>query len=380
MKEKTVAGLLGDEGVGVGEEGGDVFRGGVPAAHKAVAGGASEVIEMPTAGGESDGEGIGEAGENGVGGGLGAEGDAGNGAKAGGELAGHGVGVGGVAKPGAGFEEAHPLGAEETHFGSKLAGLFAAVFELAGESGLEKDDGFGGVHAVFGAAETQDVHPCAPGEVGWGDAVAGGESGGGVGEAGAIHVDGQAVGVGSGGEGGDFGTVVEGAPLGGLGEGEDAGFGVVEIGAFADKALDGGGGEFAVGAVAEKKFSAVGEKFGGAAFVGFDVGGFVANDAVVTLAEGGEGEGVGGGAVEDKKDLGGRVIEDVADEVAGAAGPVVGAIRGEVASVGGGEGGPSFGADARGVVAGEAIAVHDGGGGRGRGGRVGGGRGGRSHA
>ena len=133
-----MAGLLGDEGVGVGEEGGDVFRGGVPAAHKAVAGGASEVIEMPTAGGESGGEGIVEAGENGVGGGLGAEGDAGNGAKAGGELAGHGVGVGGVAKPGAGFEEAHPLGAEETHFGSKLAGLFAAVFELAGESGLEK--------------------------------------------------------------------------------------------------------------------------------------------------------------------------------------------------------------------------------------------------
>lgn len=367
------------EGVGVGKEGGDVGGGGVPAAHEAVAGGADEVIKMPAVGGQGGGEGIGEAGEDGVGGGLGAEGDAGDGAEAGGELTGHGVGVGGVAEPGAVFEEAHPLGAEETHFGSKLAGLFAAVFELAGESGLEEDDGFGGVHAVFGAAETQDVHPGAPGEVGRGDAVAGGEGGGGVGEAGAIHVDGQAVGVGGGGEGGDLGAVVEGAPLGGLGEGEDAGFGVVEIGAFADKALDGGGGEFAVGAVAEEEFGAVGEKLGGAAFVGFDVGGLVTDDAVVTLAEGGEGEGVGGGAVEDKKDLGGGMVEDVSDEVASAASPVVGTVGGEAALVGGGEGGPSFGANAGGVVAGEAVALHDGGGGHGRGGRVGEGRGERSH-
>jgi len=312
---------------------------------------ADERVKMPAVREERGGGGRRELGEDGVDGGLAEERDAGKGAEGGGEFSGLGVGVGGVAEPGAGFEDRAPLGAGEALFGGELAGLFHAVGEVAGEGFIEEDDGLGGEQAVFGAAETEDIDAGTPGEVG--GSVAGGSDGGaGVGEAGAVEVDGEAVGVGEVGEGVDLGRGVDGPVFGGLGEGEGAGFREMDAVAAGEGGGDGGGGEFAVGAGEREELAAAGEELGGAAFVGVDVGDLVAEDALVTLAEGGEGEGIGGGAVEDEKCFA-VGFEEIAEELAGAGGGGVVAVGGDGAGVGGVDGGEGLGADAGGVVAGE---------------------------
>ena len=133
---------------------------------------------------------------------------------------------------------------------------------------------------------------------------------------------------------------------------DDARFGIMNVGALEDATLDGLRIDFSVVTGQHQHLRAVGEEFGRAAFVAFDVRGLVAQDAVVRLAHGGEGEGVGGGAIENEEDLTLR-FEDVADEIRGHGGPFVVAIAADVAVVGFGDGGPCFGADAGVVVAGE---------------------------
>ena len=145
---------------------------------------------------------------------------------------------------------------------------------------------------------------------------------------------------------------VDGAPFGGLGEREYARFRVVDVSALKDYALDLGGGEFALGAGGDEDLGAVGEKLRRAAFIGLDVRVVVADDAVIALAERGEGEGVGGGAVEDEEDVA-VGLEHTAEQVAGAHGPFVVAVGREAAAVGLGQGGPGLRADAGGVVTGE---------------------------
>jgi hypothetical protein len=98
-------------------------------------------------------------------------------------------------------------------------------------------------------------------------------------------VDAQVVAAGAFGEGVEFVEGIDGAEFGGLGEAEGAGFGVVEVAALGGEAGDFVGVDFAVRPGSEEDFAAAGEELGGAAFVAFDVGGFVAEDAVVALAE-----------------------------------------------------------------------------------------------
>ena len=332
---------------------------------------ADERIKVPALCVESGGGGGRKLGEYGVDLRLAEEGDAGEDAEGGGEFLGVGVGVGGVAEPGARFEHGAPLGAGEALFGGELAGLFHTVGEVAGELFIEKDDGLGGQQAVFGAAETEDVDACAPSEIGGG--VAGQRGGGaGVGETSAVHVHCEAVGVGEVGEGADFGGGVERAVLGGLGEGERAGFREVDAVAAGEGGGDGGRGELAGGAGEREEFTAAGEELGRAAFVGVDVGDLVAEDTLVALAECGESEGVGGGAVEDKERLA-VGLEDLAEEGLGAGGGGVVAVGGDEVGVGGGENGEGLGAEAGGVVAGEGVIVAGGHGGKRRS-RGGGGR------
>ena len=81
-----------------------------------------------------------------------------------------------------------------------------------------------------------------------------------------------------------------------------------------------------------------------------DVGEGVAEDAVVTLADRGEREGIGGSAIENEEDVA-RGFEDVGEKFFRAGGVGVVTIARDAVGVGGGEGGEGLGADAGGVVA-----------------------------
>ncbi len=70
-----------------------------------------------------------------------------------------------------------------------------------------------------------------------------------------------------------------------------------------DQVPDRGGVDLARGPLGQQQLGAVGKELGGAAFIGFDVGQFVTDDAVIALAERGQGQRVGRRAVEDEKHL-----------------------------------------------------------------------------
>ena len=106
-----------------------------------------------------------------------------------------------------------------------------------------------------------------------------------------------------------------------------------------------------------EELGAVAKELGRAAFIGLHVGEFVAEDAVVALAAGGEGEGICGGAVEDEEDFA-VGLEEVADALGGAVGPLVVAVCRCVAVAGFFKGCPSFGRGPGVVIAGEMAATH----------------------
>lgn len=162
----------------------------------------------------------------------------------------------------------------------------------------------------------------------------------------------EIVGSGQGTQGLDLGRLIDGSQLCRLGERKHPGAGIVDIAAFGDEVVDRVGREFAFGTRAQENLGPVGEKFRCPAFVGFDVGGFVANDAVIRTTERGKGEGIGRRAVENKKDLAVR-FENLPEEVGRFAGAGIIAIRGRKSRVGFGEGLPRFGANAGGVVTGK---------------------------
>ncbi len=260
--------------------------------------------------------------------------------------------MGGPFEPGPVAQHADPGRGEKAHFGGELAGLFAAVIKLLGEFQIEKHDGLADSDTIFGAAEAQHINAGLPGDFLGGDA----EGGHGIGKAGAVHVQVEAEAFGDGPNSLEFIGGVNGADLGGLGEADGTGFGIVDIGAAADHAFHGGGGDFAMVAGDGEEFGAIGKEFGRAAFIGVHVGEFVAQNAVVGLAEGGEGQGIGGGAVKHKKDFAAG-LKQIANHAGGLGGPGIIAVGLFMAVIGGGEDGPGFGADPRIVIAGELAAA-----------------------
>lgn len=330
------------------DEGVEIGFGGVPGAHEAAAGVAFEDVEMPAAGMELLDGVEGELDEDAVGLDGVKELEAGEGFEEMGELPGHGIGMGGVAEPGAVGEQSAPGSGEEAHFGGQLAGLFDAVLKVAGEVGVEEHNGFGDGPAVFGEAEAEDVDAGAPGEVGGGDV----EVGEGVGETGAVEVDMEAEAVGGAGEVGEVVGGIDGAEFGGLGEAEGGGFGGVEGEMVEDGLFDGGGMEQAVVTGEGEETGAAAKELGGGAFVVLDMGGGVAEDGVVGAMEVGEGEGIGAGAVEDQEHLG-VGFQEIADGLAGVIGPGIGTVGGGVVLIGVADGLPGFGTDGSLVVAGE---------------------------
>src|SRR5262249_11736202 len=132
------------------------------------------------------------------------------------------------------------------------------------------------------------------------------------------------------GERAEFVHGVNSAEFGGLGETQDTGLGIVDVLALVDDGVNGRRINFGVSAREQENFGAVGKKFGRAALGGFEMREFVAEDTVIRLAERGEREGIGGGAVEDKKDLA-FGFEHVAHQVGGFGSPGIIAVAGFMA-------------------------------------------------
>ncbi|MCY1182867.1 hypothetical protein D9M73_234490 [compost metagenome] len=106
----------------------------------------------------------------------------------------------------------------------------------------------------------------------------------------------------------------------------------------------------------QQEFRAVGEEFRRAAFIGLDVGGLGADHAVVALAQRGQRQGVGRGAVEGEEHFA-VGLEQVAEVIRSAGGPLVVAVGPLVPVVGLGHRGPGLRADSGVVVAGELLAL-----------------------
>ncbi|MCY1420814.1 hypothetical protein D9M71_364490 [compost metagenome] len=259
----------------------------------------------------------------------------------------------GVVQPGAVLQHADPGRGEVAHLRGQLAGLLAAVVEAFRQLAVEEQDRLAHRHAVLGAAEAQHLDAGLPGQLGRRRA----EEGAGVGEARAVHVQVQP----------EFATgladraqlirAVDGADLGGLGDGDHPRLGIVDVLALEGDLADRLRGQLAllVG-TRQQQLGAVGEEFRRAALVGLDVGGLGADHAVVALAQRGQGQGVGGGAVEGEEHFA-VGFEQVAEIVGRAGGPLVLAVGALVAVVGLGHRRPGFRADAGIVVAGELLGV-----------------------
>ncbi|MCY1179916.1 hypothetical protein D9M73_203350 [compost metagenome] len=102
--------------------------------------------------------------------------------------------------------------------------------------------------------------------------------------------------------------------------------------------------QLAVFGAGDQQLGAVGEEFRCAAFVGFDVGGFRADHAVVTLAQRRQGQRVGGGAVEGEEHFA-VGFEQFAKVLRGARGPLVITVGAVVTLIGFFHRGPGFRAD-----------------------------------
>lgn len=122
--------------------------------------------------------------------------------------------------------------------------------------------------------------------------------------------------------------------FGRLRERKCAGLGKMYTVPTGERGSDGFGGQLAGKARKREELTASGEEFRGAAFVGIDVGNFMAEHTLMAGAEGGEREGVGCGAIEDKESF---TIsgEEIAEKLARSGRGSVFAVAGRAGFVGG---------------------------------------------
>ncbi|MNP09124.1 hypothetical protein D3C76_1012160 [compost metagenome] len=266
------------------------------------------------------------------------------------------IGVVAMAQPGAIFQQAYPRCRQKAHLRRQLPGLLAAVVEVFGQLAVEEQDRLTHRHAVLGAAKAQHIDAGLPGQLG----RAATQERASIGKARAVHVQVQAQFLAGGADRLELVGAIDGAYLGGLGDGDHPRLGVVNVLALERHFADRLRRQLAVDAGCGQQLGAVGEELRRAAFVGFDVGGLGADYTVVALAQRGQGQGVGGGAVEGEKHLA-VGFEQLAEVLRGALGPLVVAVSAVVAVVGFLHRRPGFGADTGIVVAGELLALicHD---------------------
>ena len=167
------------------------------------------------------------------------------------------------------------------------------------ELGAQEDDRVAEQQAVLGPAEGEDVHACVSGQRAKGQV----EGGGGVGEAGAVHVQEHLVLVGELGQGADLLRRVDGAELGGLGDRDDAGLRGVLVADPGEPLRDQLRGELPVGSRGGQELHPR-DPLGRPALVDVEVRGLGADHGLVGAGERLEREDVGAGAVEDQERLG----------------------------------------------------------------------------
>ena len=175
----------------------------------------------------------------------------------------------GRAQPEAVVEQREQLRADEAHLAGELHAWSCAGDHAVDALRVQHDDRLGAEQAVLGAAEAQDVDAGIRREL----AERHAERGGRVPDAGAVHVQGHAVGVREVGDRAHLGGRVQRAELGGLGDAtRRAGCGAVLVVPAPRLGGDQLGGELAVGRRHREQLEA-GHLLGGAALVGVDVRG-----------------------------------------------------------------------------------------------------------
>ena len=209
------------------------------------------------------------------------------------------------------------------------------------------------MQANLGAAEGEDVHAAVGGEGAQGQA----ERGGGVGDAGAVHVQVHAVAVRQVRERAHLPGRVDGAQLGGLGDGEDAGLDVVLVAQPRMRGSTSAGVSLPSGVGMSTSLQPV--NFSGAPHSSTLMWAVSAQrTASVGPQERAQAQHVGAGAVEDEVDV--HVRAQVLAELRHRAlGPGVASVGQGMAHVGAGDGLEQGGVDPRVVVAGKAsLRIH----------------------
>ena len=128
------------------------------------------------------------------------------------------------------------------------------------------------------------------------------QAGGGVGDAGAVHVQKHATLVGKASQGLDFVRLIDGTHFSGLRNGDDSRLHMMRVINAVVSMTDGFDRKLAVGHRNRKKLAA-GEFLGRAAFVGIDVGGFAADDSVIGIGQRLQAQAIGRRTVKNKENF-----------------------------------------------------------------------------
>ncbi len=195
-------------------------------------------------------------------------------------------------------EQGIKLGRDEAHLGGKLHALLAQIQEVMAQLLVEENHGFSSQGAVLGTSEGEHVHSQVPGGLPQGLP----QAGGGVGDAGAVHMQKHAALVGKTSQGLDFARLIHRSNFRGLGNGNDSGLHMVRIIDAVVSLTDGFDRQLAVGHRDGKKLAS-GKFLGCAAFVGVNVRGFAADDGVISVGQRFQAQAIGRRAVKNKEHL-----------------------------------------------------------------------------
>ena len=210
----------------------------------------------------------------------------------------HAVGMPRALLPEIAGEQGVKLRGDEAHLGGELHALLAQIQEVVGQLLVEENHGFCSHRAVFCSAEGEHVHSQVPRGLPQGLS----QAGGGVGDAGAVHVQEHAALVCESGQRFYFLRLVHRPHFSGLGDGDDAGLHMVRIIDAMIGLADGFDRQFAVGDGNGNEFAA-GEFLRRPAFVGVDMRGFAADYRMIRIGQSFQAEAIGRGAVKDEEDF-----------------------------------------------------------------------------
>ncbi len=231
-----------------------------------------------------------------------------------------------------------------------MAAALAPVGQFRGAPRLEQHDGLGAQHAVLGGAERQRRDACLPGHF-RGRAAQADQR---IGEARAIHVQGQPGIAADGADGLDLVQRVDAAGLGGLGDADAGGRHRMHVAGLAVRFMRQlPGVELGGGAIEQRQARAAAVELGRAAFIVGDVAVRMAQHAAPGRRQRRQRQRIGGGAGGHQQHVD-LVLEDLGQAAFDPQGDVVGAVGGGLSLIGVQQRGQYLRAGAGGVVTGEA--------------------------